>query len=101
MTMTAVVQDEYGTEPGEVLHLAEVPRPTIGTDQVLVRVRAASIDQGTWHVMTGMPKVMRVAGFGVRRPSSLNPGRAFAGVIDAVGDDVTGLAPGDEVYGST
>jgi NADPH:quinone reductase-like Zn-dependent oxidoreductase len=99
-TMKAIVQDNYGDHPGEVLRLAEVPRPTIGDGQVLVRVAAASIDRGTVHVMTGLPFAMRFAGFGVRAPKALNPGRCLAGTVELVGKDVTGFAPGDEVYGT-
>src|SRR5579885_1464377 len=83
-TMTAIVQDDYGSAPEDVLRIAEVARPTVGGNQVLVRVRAASIDRGTWHVMAGLPYPMRVAGFGLRRPKGLNPGRSVAGVVEAV-----------------
>jgi NADPH:quinone reductase-like Zn-dependent oxidoreductase len=99
-TMDAIVQDSYGDRPGEVLRLAEVPRPTIGDGEVLVRVAAASVDRGTVHVMTGLPFAMRFAGFGVRAPKALNPGRCLAGTVELVGKDVTGFAPGDEVYGT-
>ena len=101
-TMQAIVQDEYGTEPEAVLRFAEVDRPTIGADEVLVRVAAASVDRGTVHIMTGLPYPMRVAGFGLRRPKSPNPGRSFAGTVASVGKNVTpgAFAPGDEVYGS-
>jgi NADPH:quinone reductase-like Zn-dependent oxidoreductase len=53
--MRAIVQDVYGTVPEDILRLAEVDRPTIGDDEVLVRVQAASVDRGTWHIMTGLP----------------------------------------------
>ncbi|MCZ2815877.1 NAD(P)-dependent alcohol dehydrogenase [Modestobacter sp. VKM Ac-2984] len=96
--MTAVVHDSYGTDPEEVLRVAEVERPAIDADEVLVRVRAASIDRGTWHVMAGLPYPVR-AGFGLRRPRDTNPGRSLAGVVTAVGADVAGFAPGDEVFG--
>lgn len=99
-TMTAVVQDEYGSAPGEVLRLAEIAKPTIGDDEVLVRVRAASVDRGTWHVMAGLPYPIRLAGFGVRRPKGTNPGRSLAGTVEAVGAAVTDFKPGDQVYGS-
>ena len=100
-TMKAIVQRTYGDAPEEVLAYAEVPRPTAVAGEVLVRVAAASVDRGTWHVMSGVPYLMRLAGFGVRAPKALNPGRAFAGTVEAVGPDVTGFAPGDEVYGTT
>ncbi|MDN5860707.1 MAG: NAD(P)-dependent alcohol dehydrogenase, partial [Pseudonocardia sp.] len=68
-------------------------------DEVLVRVHAASVDRGTWHVMAGLPYPLRAAGFGLRRPKYLNPGRSLAGTVDAVGTGVSGFEPGDEVYG--
>jgi NADPH:quinone reductase-like Zn-dependent oxidoreductase len=67
---------------------------------VLVRVSAASVDRGTWHLMAGLPSLMRVAGVGLRKPKALNPGRSIAGTVELVGPDVTGFAPGDEVYGT-
>jgi NADPH:quinone reductase-like Zn-dependent oxidoreductase len=99
-TMSAIVQDQYGTAPEQVLRLAEIARPTIGDDEVLVHVRAASVDMGTWHVMTGLPYAMRLVGFGVRAPKAPNPGRCLAGTVESVGKDVTAFGPGDEVYGS-
>jgi NADPH:quinone reductase-like Zn-dependent oxidoreductase len=99
-TMKAIVQDEYGDAPEAVLRLAEIARPTIGDDEVLVRLRAASIDRGTWHLMTGLPYLIRAAGFGLRRPKAPNPGRSLAGTVESVGKDVTELVPGDEVYGT-
>lgn len=99
-TMTAIVQDHYGTVPEEVLRMAEVPLPAVGDDEVLVRVRAASVDRGTWHIMTGLPRLMRVMGFGLRRPRQSNPGRCLAGTVEAVGESVTEFEPGDEVYGT-
>jgi NADPH:quinone reductase-like Zn-dependent oxidoreductase len=98
--MKAIVQDEYGTAPEDVLRLADVARPTIGDDEILVRVRAASVDRGTWHVMTGLPYLIRMAGFGVRRPKAPNPGRSLAGTVESVGKEVTEFKPGDEVYGT-
>ncbi len=98
-TMKAIVQDEYGDAPEDVLRLADVARPTVADDEVLVRVRAASVDRGTWHVMAGLPYPIRVAGFGLRRPKGLNPGRSVAGTVESVGKDVAGFSPGDEVYG--
>jgi len=99
-TMKAFVQDEYGTAPDEVLRLAEIDRPTIGDDEVLVHVRAASVDRGTCHLMTGLPKLMRIMGFGLFRPKAANPGRCLAGTIAAVGKNATEFKPGDEVYGT-
>jgi NADPH:quinone reductase-like Zn-dependent oxidoreductase len=97
-TMRAVVQERYGPEPEDVLRVAEAPRPTPGAGQVLVRVRASSVDRGTWHLMAGLPYPARLA-FGLRRPKFLNPGRSVAGAVEAVGAGVTGFRPGDEVFG--
>jgi len=99
-TMTAIVHREYGDAPEDVLRLEEVDEPMIGDDEVLVRVHAASVDRGTWHIMAGLPYPIRVAGFGLRRPKHLNPGRSLAGTVATVGTDVTGFEPGDEVFGS-
>jgi NADPH:quinone reductase-like Zn-dependent oxidoreductase len=98
-TMTSVVQDRYGPAPEDVLRLAEIARPVIRRDEVLVKVRAASVDRGTWHLMAGLPYPVRLAGFGVRRPKYANPGRSLAGTVETVGDGVTGFEPGDEVFG--
>jgi NADPH:quinone reductase-like Zn-dependent oxidoreductase len=99
-TMKAIVQYEYGSAPEDVLRLAEIDLPAIGGNEVLVQVRAASVDRGTWHLMTGLPKLMRIMGFGFRRPKAPNPGRSLAGIVEAVGQDVTEFEPGDEVYGT-
>src|ERR687885_1824510 len=98
-TMQSVVQDRYGAAPEDVLRLAEIDRPTIGGDEVLVRVHAASVDRGTWHVMAGLPYAIRVAGFGLRRPRYRNPARSLAGTVEAVGRTVTGFKAGDAVFG--
>jgi NADPH:quinone reductase-like Zn-dependent oxidoreductase len=97
--MKAIVQDEYGTAPEAVLRLDEIARPAIGDDEILVRVHAASVDRGTWHVMTGRPYAIRAAGFGLRRPKRTNPGMSLAGTVEALGKDVSAFAPGDEVFG--
>ena len=97
--MKSIVQDRYGPAPEDVLRLAEIDKPTIQRDEVLVRVQAASVDRGTWHVMAGLPYPIRAAGFGLRRPKSANPGRSLAGTVEAAGADVTGFKPGDEVFG--
>ncbi|MFJ9020527.1 NAD(P)-dependent alcohol dehydrogenase [Streptomyces sp. NPDC102259] len=98
-TMVAVVQERYGVEPEDVLRTARLARPGIGPGEVLVRVRASSVDRGTWHMMAGLPYAVRPVS-GLRRPKLPNPGRNIAGVIEAVGSDVTGFAPGDAVYGT-
>jgi NADPH:quinone reductase-like Zn-dependent oxidoreductase len=99
-TMKAIVQEEYGDAPEDVLRLAEIARPTIADDEILVRVRAASVDRGTWHIMTGRPLAIRVAGFGLRRPKAANPGRSVAGTVESVGKDVSEFKLGDEVFGT-
>ncbi|MDX3132297.1 NAD(P)-dependent alcohol dehydrogenase [Streptomyces europaeiscabiei] len=98
-TMAAVVQERYGAEPEAVLRTARLARPSIGPAEVLVRVRASSVDRGTWHMMAGLPYAIRPVS-GLRRPKLPNPGRNIAGVVEAVGSEVTGFAPGDEVYGT-
>jgi len=98
--MQAIVQSQYGPAPEDVLRLAEVARPTIGDDEILVRVHASSVDRGTWHLMTGLPYLIRAIGFGLRRPKAPNPGRSLSGTVDSVGGNVTEFGPGDEVYGS-
>ncbi|HTG40139.1 MAG TPA: NAD(P)-dependent alcohol dehydrogenase [Methylomirabilota bacterium] len=94
--MQAIVQDTYGS--AEVLQLRNIDKPEIGADEVLVRVRAASIHVGDWILMTGSPFVMRLA-TGLRRPKNRVPGTDVAGTVEAVGSEVTGLRPGDEVFG--
>jgi len=97
--MTAIVQDRYGAVPEEVLGIEQVPVPTAGKGEVLVRVAAAAVDRGTWHVMAGLPLIGRVA-LGLRSPKVRVPGRDVAGTVEAVGNAMTGFAPGDDVYGS-
>jgi len=99
-TMKAIVQDAYGSQAEEVLSFAEIARPTIGDDEILLRVAAASVDRGTWHIMAGLPYPIRLAGFGVRTPKFSNPGRCVAGTVESVGKDVTEFSLGDEVYGT-
>ena len=99
--MQAIVQRRYGTAPEDVLRLEQIARPAVKAGEVLVHVRAASVDRGTWHLMAGIPYLMRIIGFGLRGPKTSIPGLAVAGTVEAVGQDVTGLAPGDEVFGSS
>jgi NADPH:quinone reductase-like Zn-dependent oxidoreductase len=94
--MRAAVQHRYG--PPSVLESSEVGLPLRGPGDVLVQVGAASIHPGDYFVMTGEPYVVRLA-FGLRRPRNGIPGRDFAGVVAAVGKDVTAFRPGDEVFG--
>jgi NADPH:quinone reductase-like Zn-dependent oxidoreductase len=95
--MRAVVQDRYG--PPEVLRVDEIDQPVAGGNQVLIRVRAAGVDQGTWHLMAGEPKLVRLA-TGLRAPKVRVSGRDVAGIVEAVGPGVTSLQVGDEVYGT-
>ncbi|KOU33858.1 NADPH:quinone reductase [Streptomyces sp. WM6373] len=95
--MKAIVQDRYG--PVDVLRLDEVDRPAPGRGEVLVRVHAAAVDQGVWHLVTGLPYALRPV-FGLRAPRVRTPGMDLAGRVEAVGPDVTRVRPGDEVYGS-
>lgn len=94
--MRAIVQDGYG--PVDVLRQAEIDRPEPGADEVLVRVRAAGLDRGTWHLMMGTPSAVRLA-IGLRRPRNPVLGRDVAGIVVAVGSAVTTFSVGDEVYG--
>jgi NADPH:quinone reductase-like Zn-dependent oxidoreductase len=96
-TMAAVVQDRYGD--AGVLHQERIGVPEVAENEVLVRVHAAGLDRGTWHLMTGKPYLMRVAGMGFRGPKERVPGRDLAGVVEAVGSAVRRFAVGDEVYG--
>jgi NADPH:quinone reductase-like Zn-dependent oxidoreductase len=96
--MKAIVRETYG--PPEALQFGTVDEPVIGDDDVLVRVVAAGVDQGVWHLVTGLPRAIRLAGFGVRKPKNKVPGMDVAGVVTAVGANVTRFRPGDEVFGS-
>lgn len=98
-TMRAIVQRRYGTRAGDVMRLARTARPAIGANEVLVRVRAAGVDRGTWHLMTGQPYLMRVIGFGFRGPKIQVPGMDVAGTVATVGPEVTRFAVGDDVLG--
>jgi NADPH:quinone reductase-like Zn-dependent oxidoreductase len=98
--MRAIVQDAYGSEPEAVLRVAQMPTPAPRPGEMLVEVSAASVDRGTWHLMTGRPQLMRLMGFGVRRPKAVNPGRAFAGTVVAVAENVSDFRLGDSVYGT-
>ena len=94
--MKAIVQDRYGD--ASVLRLADVPMPTIGDDDVLVDVRATSLNIGDVHLMTGLPLIVRPF-LGFRGPRQKIRGMDVAGVVHSVGSAVTAFAPGDEVFG--
>jgi NADPH:quinone reductase-like Zn-dependent oxidoreductase len=96
--MKAIVRHEYGGT--DEVTMEDRADPVPGQGEVLVEVRAAGVDRGTWHVMHGQPRLMRLA-FGLRRPKQPVLGRELAGVVVAVGEGVTDLAVGDEVLGTT
>jgi NADPH:quinone reductase-like Zn-dependent oxidoreductase len=94
--MQAIVQHHYGT--ADVLRLDEIERPTIRPNEVVVQVKAAGMDRGTWHVMQGKPCMARLA-LGLRSPRVAIPGLDLAGVVVATGPDTTRFQVGDEVFG--
>jgi NADPH:quinone reductase-like Zn-dependent oxidoreductase len=96
--MKAIVQDKYGT--ADVLELRDVEKPQPGDDELLIRVHAAGVDPGVWHLMTGLPYLVRVMGYGLRRPKIRVRGTDVAGTVVAVGKNVTQLKEGDQVYGT-
>ncbi|MDP9494808.1 MAG: NAD(P)-dependent alcohol dehydrogenase [Actinomycetota bacterium] len=96
--MKAIVQDSYGS--ADVLEFRDVEMPVPDDDQVLVRVHAAGVDPGVWHLMTGLPYLVRVMGYGLRKPKFPIRGRDVAGRVEAVGKNVTRFQPGDEVFGT-
>jgi NADPH:quinone reductase-like Zn-dependent oxidoreductase len=95
----AIVQDNYGGV--EALEFRDVPAPVTGDDEVLVEVRAAAVNAWDWHMMRGDPYLARLMTGAPRRPKRTVRGRDLAGVVAAVGRNVTGFRPGDEVYGDT
>jgi len=99
LTMRAVIQHGYG-KPERVLRLGETEVPSIGVGDVLVRVRATSVNTPDWATVAGVPYILR-AGSGLRRPRRPVRGSDIAGVVEAVGRQVTDLVPGDEVFGFT
>jgi NADPH:quinone reductase-like Zn-dependent oxidoreductase len=96
--MKAIVQDRYGS--ADVLEFRDIEEPVVGEDDVLIRVHAAGCGPDVWHLMTGMPYMARLA-IGLRTPKLPVLGWDVAGTVDAVGKNVIGLEPGDEVMGTT
>ncbi|MEZ0071713.1 NAD(P)-dependent alcohol dehydrogenase [Planotetraspora sp. GP83] len=96
--MKAIVQDRYGSP--DVLELREVGQPVAGENDLLVRVNAAGVDPSVWHLMTGLPYLVRALGYGVRAPKVRIRGTDVAGRVEAVGANVTRFRPGDEVFGT-
>jgi NADPH:quinone reductase-like Zn-dependent oxidoreductase len=95
--MKAAVRDTYGS-PAAVVELREIDKPVPADDEVLVRVRAASLNLSDWYGVTGRPWVGR-AMMGLRKPKDSRLGTDYAGTVEAVGKDVTQFRPGDEVFG--
>jgi NADPH:quinone reductase-like Zn-dependent oxidoreductase len=95
--MKAAVYTSYG--PPDVLHIRDVDQPVPSDDEVLIKVRAASVNPLDWHLMRGTPYLGRLA-FGLRKPKITRPGVDVAGQMEAVGRNVTQFQPGDEVFGS-
>jgi NADPH:quinone reductase-like Zn-dependent oxidoreductase len=95
--MKAIVQDQYGS--ADVLKLEDIEKPAVGKGQVILRVGAASVFIGDWHMMTGTPYAIRLVS-GLRAPKQRIPGQDLAGTVEAVGDGVTGFRAGDEVFGA-
>ena len=93
------MQQRYGSP--EDLELREIEKPAVADDEVLVRVRAASVHPDVWHVVTGRPYVLRIMGNGLRRPKRRVPGTDMAGHVETVGAAATRFRPGDEVFGET
>jgi len=97
--MKAIVQERYGSP--DVLELRDVDKPAVGDDEVLVRVQAASVHPDVWHVVTGRPYVLRLAGSGFSKPKNPIPGTDMAGIVESIGRSVTRFRPGDPVFGET
>jgi NADPH:quinone reductase-like Zn-dependent oxidoreductase len=98
--MKAIVQEKYGS-PYDVLNLKDIDMPVLKDDEVLVRVRAASVHPDVWHVVRGLPYVLRLMGAGLLRPKNSVPGTDVAGHVESVGKNVSHFQQGDEVFGET
>ena len=97
--MKAIVQDKYGST--DVLELRDIDKPTVEDDEVLIRVHAASVHPDVWHVVRGLPYVLRIMGGGLLKPRNSVPGTDVAGHVESVGKNVTRLQPGDVVFGES
>src|SRR5438876_11983112 len=97
--MKAVVQEQYGSPDN--LELREVDKPAAGDDGVLVRVRAASLHPDVWHVVTGRPYVLRLAGAGFFKSLNPIPGTDMSGIVESVGKVVTRFWPSDSAFCET
>ena len=97
--MKAITRETYGS--AEVLRFSDVELPSIGDDEVLIRVRAAGVGPEVWHLMTGQPYLVRLFGFGLRRPKDPLIGQDVAGVVEKVGAHVSDVQVGDDVFGSS
>ncbi len=96
-SMRAIIHTKYGTD--DALTLREVPKPEVGDDEILIRVLTAAVNKGDWHLMTGKPYLIRLMGYGVRKPKQAIFGQELAGRVEAIGKNVTKFQPGDEVFG--
>jgi NADPH:quinone reductase-like Zn-dependent oxidoreductase len=98
--MKAIVQEKYGS-PYDVLNLKDIGKPVLKDDEVLVRVHAASVHPDVWHLVRGLPYVLRLMGAGLLRPKNSVPGTDVAGHVEWVGKNVSQFQQGDEVFGET
>jgi NADPH:quinone reductase-like Zn-dependent oxidoreductase len=98
--MKAIFQEKYGS-PYDVLNLKVIDKPVVKDDEVLVRVHAASVHPDVWHVVRGLPYVLRLMGAGLLRPKNSVPGTDVAGHVESVGKNVAHFQQGDEVFGET
>lgn len=96
--MKAIIYHNYGSP--DVLRCEEIEKPTPGDDEVLIKVRAASVNPLDWRLMRGRPLFLRLMIGGLRKPKNTRPGRDAAGRVEAIGRNVTQFTPGDEVFGA-
>ena len=96
--MKAIIQDVYGES--DVLELREITKPVVGDDDILVKVHAAGVDAGVWHLMAGLPYMIRIAGFGLLAPKQSIRGIDLSGQVVTVGRNVRQFKPGDDVFGT-